>query len=130
MHVAWATMKYTPLPLLPRLRRHRGLWVLAVAVLLLKLVTGSICLADTLAAASATPGHTVSTQAPMSTPDESGCLLGEGNDCHCACVHNLPVPNGITWVLPWQDVSFTARPFVLAVIPAPRRSLLRPPIAA
>jgi hypothetical protein len=123
-------MSRTALPLLSRLRRHRGLWVLAVAVLLFKLVTGSICLADALPAASATSGHTASMQNPLSAPDDGGCLLGEGNDCHCACAHNLPVPVGIAWTLPRQEMSFTASPLALAVIPAPSRSLLRPPIAA
>ena len=32
--------------LLTRLRRHRGLWVLVMAVLLIKLVSGSVCVAD------------------------------------------------------------------------------------
>ena len=39
-------MLFSRTPLLVRLRRHRGLWVLAVAVLLIKLATGTICLAD------------------------------------------------------------------------------------
>jgi hypothetical protein len=123
-------MKRPPPLLLSRLRRHRGLWVLAVAVLLFKLITGSVCLADPPPAASATPGHAALAQAPSSTPDDGGCLLGEGNDCHCACAHNLPVPVGIAWTLPRQEMSFTASPLALAVIPAPSRSLLRPPIAA
>lgn len=33
-------------PLLVRLRRHRGLWVVALVVLLFKLASSSMCLAD------------------------------------------------------------------------------------
>ena len=39
-------MSSSAMPLLKRLRRHRGLWVLVMAVLLIKLVSGSVCVAD------------------------------------------------------------------------------------
>jgi hypothetical protein len=124
-------MKRTDLPLLTRLRRHRGLWVLAVAVLLFKVMTTSICLADPLAS----PAGGASTPAQLSSinaaaPDDAGCLLGEADGCHCSCAHNMPVPIGIAWVLPRQDMAFTPFPAALGVIPEATRSLLRPPIAA
>lgn len=131
-HVVSPSMKRPDLPLLTRLRRHRGLWVLAVAVLLFKVMTTSVCLADPLAsspaAAATTPAQLSSINA--SAPDDAGCLLGEAGGCHCACAHNMPVPIGIAWVLPRQDVSFMPFPAALGVIPDATRSLLRPPIAA
>jgi len=83
-------------PLLTRLRRHRGLWVLAVAVLLIKLVAGTVCLADapdkrlvstTTVSAVSMPADTAI--ANVSADDASACLLGEA-DCHCACAHCEP----------------------------------------
>jgi hypothetical protein len=124
-------MKSTGLPLLTRLRRHRGLWVLAVAVLLFKVMTTSICLADPLASsagAANTPAQLSSINA--AAPDDAGCLLGEAGGCHCSCAHNMPVPIGIAWVLPPQDMSAAPFPAASGVIPDITRSLLRPPIAA
>ncbi|HKT27374.1 hypothetical protein [Dyella sp.] len=125
-------MKRTQLPLLTRLRRHRGLWVWAVAVLLFKVMTSSICLADPLTSISAAQANTPAQLSSIntSTPDDAGCLLGEAGGCHCACAHNMPVPIGIAWMLPRQDVSFVPFPAATGAIPDITRSLLRPPITA
>lgn len=125
-------MKRIALPLLTRLRRHRGPWVLAVAVLLFKLMTTSICLADPPASSPAAAANTPTqlSSINISAPDDAGCLLGEAGGCHCSCAHNMPVPIGIAWVLPRQDMSAMPFPAASAVIPDITRSLLRPPIAA
>lgn len=124
-------MKRTYLPLLPRLRRSRGLWVLAVAVLLFKVITTSICFADP--SASSVWKHTPVTQ--MSSmkacvPDDGGCLLGEAGDCHCTCAHNLPVPASMVWPALSEDMVFMPGATFIGIVPNPIRSLLRPPIAA
>jgi hypothetical protein len=125
-------MKRPCLPLLSRLRRHRGLWVWAVAVLLFKVVTSSICFADpptSSPAADANASAQLAT-AKIAVPDDAGCLLGEAGGCHCTCAHNMPVPAGIAWVVLSQSVSFTPAAISAGMVPEPVGSLLRPPIVA
>jgi len=122
-------------PLLARLRRHHGLWVLAVAVLLIKLASSTVCMADglgrqgsaTLAAGAAT--LPVAAPAHVASSSDDDCLLGEGGSCHCACLHAVPLPaTGFVSIAP--PAATTAlpptRPGSAAGIPA---SPLRPPIA-
>ena len=127
-----AAMPSPSVPLLKRLRRHRGLWVLVVAVLLIKLVSGSICLADgggrdsfseraTLAAAMTVDA---SPQAPA-----DDCLLGEGASCHCACAHAATLPTSVVLGVGAQAMLFLAPPAHAGRVPAVTASLLRPPIA-
>ena len=123
--------------LLTRLRRHRGLWVLAVAVLLIKLVSGSICAADgpgaRFASATATAVSTTllagSSASAISTDDASLCLLGEGNACHCACAHSVTLPATAPLPIASMDARLAPLAIYSGFTPAITGSLLRPPIA-
>lgn len=124
-------MQHARLSLLSHLRRHRGLWALAVAVLLFKLLTSSICLADPKAPSALAwenPAQTSMVQA--SVPDDASCLLGEAGGCHCSCAHNMPLPAGMVLMVPVHGVSFTPAAASEGIAPEPIASLLRPPIAA
>jgi hypothetical protein len=127
-------IRSTP-PLLTRLRRHRGLWVLAVAVLLIKLAAGSICLGDNPAAtALADAQATTSVLATMdsataATPDDNACLLGEAGGCHCACAHALTLATSVTLSVALIETSTESFRLSPGMVPAATGSLLRPPIA-
>lgn len=122
--------------LLTRLRRHRGLWVLAVAVLLIKFATGTICLADGPETRFSS-GSSISTvsvpmdaaTASVSIEDTNTCLLGEVGGCHCACAHTLTLPATAMASIARME----ARPQLPVIFsgfdPATPGSLLRPPIA-
>lgn len=121
--------------LLARLRRHRGLWVLAALVLVFKLASGSACLADAPSAALTAHASTAATamtaSAPLSgdTAPDPGCLLGEVGGCHCACAHAMPVPAAAVAapIVPVLALVPSAVPSgVRVVLPG---SPLRPPIA-
>lgn len=123
--------------LLTRLRRHRGLWVLAVAVLLIKFASGTVCLVDGPETRfAATGASTTTVSVPMETmatvvsgEDTNTCLLGEVGGCHCACAHTVMLPATATSSIARMD----ARPSLPVISsgfdPATPRSLLRPPIA-
>lgn len=122
--------------LLTRLRRHRGLWVLAVAVLLIKLVSGSICVADgpgarfastTITAVSTTLLADTAVSA-VSTDGASPCLLGEGSACHCACAHSVTFPVSTPLPLARMEARFAPHTLHSGFTPATTGSLLRPPI--
>lgn len=122
-------------PLLTRLRRHRGLWVLAVAVLLIKLVAGTVCLADapdkrlvstTTVSAVSMPADTAI--ANVSADDASACLLGEA-DCHCACAHTVTLPTTAPLAVARVESRFDNFTIRSGFTPATTDSLLRPPIA-
>lgn len=122
---------------LARLRRHRGLWALAVFVLLLKFASGTACLADgprpgdgAAVPAMAQVDAASGISGPTSAADESGnCWLGEGDDCHCTCAHSMAVPAGSA-VLPSVIEPFPVTPTLRpAWTQAVTGSLLRPPIA-
>jgi hypothetical protein len=123
--------------LLTRLRRHRGLWVLAVAVLLIKLVSGSICVADgpgarlasTTVAATPPPLLADTTVATVSMDDANSCLLGEGSACHCACAHSVTLPVTAPLPIASMDARFAPLTIYSGFTPATTGSLLRPPIA-
>lgn len=123
-------MSRTATPLLTRLRRHRGLWVLAVAVLLLKLVSSSVCLGDApqrLAAAQAAVGVAALV---ADAGNDDGCLLGEAGGCHCACAHSLTVTSdGAAFALSPQPARLKPDRPATDRLPAVTGSLLRPPIA-
>lgn len=114
-------------PLLPRLRRHPLLWVLVAVVLLTKLVSSSVCVADPRAAASTDP-QTVAVVAPASTGGEAGCALGEAA-CHCACAETLPIPAIAMADIAAGPPAFIAPRIVPVRVPATVESPLRPPIA-
>jgi hypothetical protein len=117
--------------MLTRLRRLQGVWGLCVFVLVFKLMTGAICLADgptsgvaadDSAAASATAGPTAG--------DEGGnCVLGEAAGCHCACAHAAPLTAAVA-IDAMARMSGVEPTFLSSgYAPAPPGSLLRPPIA-
>ena len=118
-------------PLLTRLRRHRGLWVLAVAVLLLKLVSSSVCLGDAPAKRLAVAQTAVGISAMAAdTGGDDGCLLGEAGDCHCACAHSLTLASAdFVAVLPQPLPRMAMAPRIVGHVPDASGSLLRPPIA-
>ena len=121
--------------LLTRLRRHRGLWVLAVAVLLIKLVSGSICVADGPGArfasttAVAVPLLADTAVSPTTADDASSCLLGEGSSCHCACAHSVTLPTSAPLPIARMEAHFAPLTLHSGFMPATTGSLLRPPIA-
>jgi hypothetical protein len=120
-------------PLLNRLRRHRGLWALVVAVLLIKLVSGSVCLADggerDAYRAQAHASVTLSVEATPVQGADSDCLLGEGGSCHCACAHTATLPTSMALAVGMPEASFAAPSVNVGRVPDATRSLLRPPIA-
>ena len=122
------------MPLLKRLRRHRGLWVLVMAVLLIKLVSGSVCVADggerdgfsgrvSVAAAAAMQAT------PQVPSDDGACLLGEGGSCHCACAHAATLPVSLVLAVGNPGMSLVIPSADAGHVPAVTASLLRPPIA-
>ncbi|MEO7068243.1 MAG: hypothetical protein ABI114_15130 [Rhodanobacter sp.] len=121
--------------LLFRLRRHRGLLVLAIAVLLLKFLTGTVCLAnDTgtrIISATTTPTTMPAevTSAASSDTYVSACVLGEVGGCHCTCAHNAPL--AVTTPMPLLRLDAPAAPTSLQLPRAPAIAglLHRPPIA-
>lgn len=122
--------------LLTRLRRHRGLWVLAVAVLMIKLVAGTVCMADapekrlvstTTISPASLPVDTVA--ASVSADDANACLLGEGSGCHCACAHTVTLPVTTPLAIARVEARFDAFDIHSGFTPATTGSLLRPPIA-
>ncbi|WP_458071262.1 hypothetical protein [Rhodanobacter sp. BL-MT-08] len=135
--VAYALTMFLSHPsLLTRLRRHRGLWVLAVAVLLIKLAAGTMCLTDgpykniAASTASALSIDAPSEQSVTSAADEAGdCVLGEAGDCHCACAHTLPLPTVASLSVARMEMHFDALAIHSGFLPATTGSLLRPPIA-
>ena len=127
-------MSSRSLPLLHRLRRHRGLWALVVAVLLIKLVSGSLCMADggerDVGQGRGYVASSMTMEASPQAPSGDGdCLLGEGSSCHCACPHAAGLPTSVVLA-----VGAPEAPFLVSSVDAGRRpavagSLFRPPIA-
>ena len=116
-------------PLLARFRRHRGLWTLAVAVLLIKFVSGTVCLADGPRAISvADIDTTMVVQAAVDVSDQGDCVLGE-KTCHCDCAHSVSLPTSHAPLLGSIPGDLHHAPSVPALAPAISGSLLRPPIA-
>jgi hypothetical protein len=137
---AWSLVYYPPMScrppsLFPRMRRHRGLWVLAVAVLLIKLATSALCLADgpglqafTVASGATTTLLNVGPE-PTDLAGQDDCILGEGSNCHCACAHTATVPV-VALVATAFLTAGVSPPLTLAdAVPGAPASLLRPPIA-
>lgn len=124
-------------PLLSRLRRHRGLWVLAAFVLLVKFASATVCLTDGsgtyLTAAVATTTHVDALSAAAanaSSADDNGtCWLGEGSRCHCACAHSMTLPASAVTPALALEPHFLVPALSSGWAPAVTGSLLRPPIA-
>ena len=127
--------RFSP-PLLARLRRHRGLWLLAMVVLMIKLASGTLCLADgpgaQLAADRATTGMTALSLNSASADVSSGsddCLLGEGTGCHCSCAHSIALPMSLVLSVHAMPVAFHRPSTSSGFAPAMTSTELRPPIA-
>jgi len=120
----------TPSPLLTRLRRHQGAWALCVFVLLFKLVTGAVCLADVPHTSVPSKADVALMQVSENVAQDGGdCLLGEAAGCHCACAHAVPLTGFRTSNAAALNGDFEP-PFISSGYqPAPPGSLLRPPIA-
>lgn len=127
-------MSSPSLPLLKRLRRHRGLWVLVMAVLLIKLVSGSVCVADGgerdgfSGRASVAAAMTVDAT-PQVPSSDGACLLGEGGSCHCACAHAATLPVSMVLAVGSPGMAMVNPSADAGRVPAVMASLLRPPIA-
>lgn len=115
-------------PLLTRLRRHHGAVVLCVFVLLFKLVTGAVCLADAPFASVIVDAQVTSADSTQSERGDA-CLLGEAGDCHCACAHAAPLSS--VDISDWTALAAVFEHVAVSssFVPAPPGSLLRPPIA-
>jgi hypothetical protein len=127
-------MSTRPAPLLNRLRRHRGLWLLVVAVLLIKLVSGSVCLADGGERDTVSPQAHVAAAMALDAPateqaGDGACLLGEGASCHCACAHAATLPASVELAIGSHDAPFATAAVDAGRVPEMTGSLLRPPIA-
>ncbi|MGN2246090.1 hypothetical protein ACFWZ3_05300 [Frateuria sp. GZRR35] len=124
-------------PLLTRLRRHRGLWVLAVFVLLVKFASGTVCLADGPGTSRATDSTAIahldtSSDLAIDAPsasDDGTCWLGEGSRCHCACAHSMTLPSSAATPALAQEPQLPVPALSSGWVPAVTGSLLRPPIA-
>lgn len=119
------------LPLLKRLRRHRGLWALVVAVLFIKLLSGSVCLGDGGERDVRASGihAAVAMTVDATSVGDGDCLLGEGASCHCACPHASTLPTVVVLAIDAPDASFVTSPVDVGRVPRITGSLLRPPIA-
>lgn len=121
--------------LLARLRRHRGLWALAVLVLVFKLASGSVCLADAPSAvltahASTTPTAMIASAPTLGdTAPDTACLLGEAGGCHCTCAHAMPVPAAAAASPTVPVLALIPPPVSSGIRTAGLGSPLRPPIA-
>ena len=121
--------------LLTRLRRHRGLWVLAVAVMLIKLTAGTFCLTDGQGTQFASAATTIGTAVAMNVAVDNapfnnagGCVLGEVA-CHCVCAHTVTLPTAALLSIARVDARFDALVTHSGFMPALTGSLIRPPIA-
>jgi len=127
-------MSSSAFPLLKRLRRHRGLWVLVMAVLLIKLVSGSVCVADGGErdgfSGRASVAAAMTMQAIPQVPlDDGACLLGEDGSCHCACAHAATLPVSMVLAVGNPGMPSMTPSADAGRVPAMTATLLRPPIA-
>jgi hypothetical protein len=119
-----------------RLRRCRGVWMLALAVLLFKVAMSTFCVMDgpRLSFAVETAGSTLAesdndARADAVSPDDDYCVLGEGSGCHCTCTHAVALPVDDAVVVTAVLLSRIGAPALATVSPSFPRSPLRPPIA-
>ncbi|URX61553.1 hypothetical protein KR767_15995 [Luteibacter anthropi] len=114
--------------LLNRLRRHRGVWLLALAVLLFKVGMSTFCILDGPGPVTTLIGDAPGISASIDN-DGDHCVLNEGKGCHCACAHTVAMPATILPVV--AAIPASQPPAAIPVAPSPhfQRSPLRPPIA-
>lgn len=115
--------------LFTRLRRHRGVWMLALAVLLFKVAMSTFCVLDgpRVVLSGDAAGATIASNATLD--DDDLCVLDEGKGCHCTCAHAVALPASIAGVIVPSLVSRVHPALPVAAPPAFARSPLRPPIA-
>lgn len=129
-----ARMIRTRAPLTSSIRHHRGVWLLVALVLLTKLASGTICMADGLQMPMASTTVAVAqavlpVDVPPPSGDDSTCLLGEAGGCHCACAHSSTLPTTSALPLAIVEADFAAPRRMSVFVPGVPNSLLRPPIA-
>ena len=107
-----------------------------MAVLMIKLASGSLCLADgpgaRLAADRAVTGTIALTfdEASVDTlGDPDDCLLGEGAGCHCSCAHSIALPMSVVLSVHAISASFPPPTASPGFVPGTTVTELRPPIA-
>ncbi|MGN6091455.1 MAG: hypothetical protein ACTHOL_03830 [Luteibacter jiangsuensis] len=125
-------MSRRPPSLLVRLRRHRGVWMLALAVLLFKVAMSTFCALDgpRVAFADGSPAGPVATSLNAAgDADADYCALGEGGGCHCACAHAVALPAHPTIVAATERPRSLHPTVPAGESPAFARSPLRPPIS-
>lgn len=118
--------------LLVRLRRHRGVWTLALAVLLFKVAMSTFCALDgprAVFASSAPAGSAATIQSGTVDADDDYCALGEGGGCHCTCAHAVALPTHAPAVATTERPSRLHATVPAGESPAFARSPLRPPIS-
>ncbi|MET0254622.1 MAG: hypothetical protein ABWZ85_12450 [Luteibacter sp.] len=115
--------------LFARLRRHRGVWALALAVLLFKFAMATFCLLDGPRVV-AVPGEAPALVAlDTGDTDDDACVLDGGSACHCSCAHSVAMPMSMPVMItavPREDL--VASP-PAGLQPGFEPSPLRPPIA-
>ncbi len=122
-----------------RLRRHRGLLAMAVAVMILKFVAGTVCLSNDpdprlvsgTTAATVTTATTPVALASVLSADAAAadCVLGELGGCHCSCAHNVPLAVAAVMPVLRLDVPAAATPLKTLPTAAIAGWVHRPPIA-
>jgi hypothetical protein len=106
-----------------------------MAVMLIKLATGTICLADGLNkrfASTVVVDTTMlaGTVADASAHDDaSNCVLGEAGGCHCTCAHAVTLTTTAWLPIDKMDAHFVASAIPPRHMPAFAGSVIRPPIA-
>lgn len=121
--------RHTP-RLFSQLRRHRGVWALALAVLLFKVAMSTFCILDgpRVAFAGDIGKTTVATIASLEADDDS-CVLDEGNGCHCTCAHAVAMPSNLTAIPVAVPAAGAHASLHANASPSFVGSPLRPPIA-
>lgn len=107
-----------------------------MAVLLLKLAAGTLCLGDSAgvrfasADASVTASPQMSAVADVAATEEGRtCVLGEAGGCHCSCAHSVALSAAAKLVVARLDARLDLPANPPASTPAMPGSLIRPPIA-
>jgi len=124
-------MSRRPPSLVVRLRRHRGVWMLALAVLLFKVAMSTFCALDgpRIAFTDGSPAGAGAVVGNAGTDTDDYCALGEGGGCHCTCAHAVALPAQWTTVAAAEFPSGPHPSVPASASPAFARSPLRPPIS-
>jgi len=103
-----------------------------MAVVLVKLTTGTLCLAD-IPASSQLAAEVAGTTSIAASPDSGGdpgdCVLGEASGCHCNCTHAATVLPDHRLPIGWIDTRASSSSSLPPHPPGFAGALIRPPIA-